>query len=93
MQVPFTINPNSTIEENRLFKPQIHGLDLNHYHMIIYDRWGEPIFETYDYYHGWDGRVKNKSMAKIGVYTWLINYRDLSGKPHKEVGSVLVIDN
>lgn len=89
---PTAFNPNSKVEANRVFKPQIHGLDLNHYHLLIYDRWGERIFETFDYYHGWDGRVKNKSMAKIGAYPWLVIYMDLNGKPHKETGTVLVID-
>jgi PKD repeat protein len=90
---PNAINLNSQIEENRIFKPQIYGVDKNHYHMIIYDRWGEPIFETFDYYHGWDGRVKGKSMAKIGAYSWIVNYTDLNGKPQQKTGSVVIIDN
>ena len=69
------------------------GLDENEFHMIIYDRWGEKIYETYNYHHGWDGRVKNKSMAKTGAYPWIIFYKDLNGKPQKETGSVIVIDN
>jgi PKD repeat protein len=89
---PTAFNPNSKVEANRVFKPQIHGLDLNHYHLLIYDRWGEKIFETFDYYHGWDGKVKNKSMATIGAYPWVVVYMDLNGKPHKETGTVLVID-
>jgi PKD repeat protein len=89
---PNAFNPNSSTLENRVFKPSIYGLDLDHYHLIIYNRWGEPIFETFDYYRGWDGRVKNRSIAAIGAYPWLVSYRDLNGKPRKETGSVMVID-
>lgn len=91
--VPNAFNPNSSFSENRIFKPLIYGLDTDHYYMIIYDRWGEPIFETFDYYHGWDGRVKNKSIAPIGAYVWIVEFSDVKGKPHREAGSVLVIDN
>jgi PKD repeat protein len=93
LYTPNAFNPNSPIEENRIFRPQIHGVDDNEFHMIIYDRWGEKIYETYNYYHGWDGRVKNKSMAKTGAYPWVVIYKDLNGKPQKATGSVVVIDN
>ncbi len=92
LYTPNAFNPNSEIDENRLFKPHIYGVDENHFHMIIYDRWGEKIYETYNYHHGWDGRVKNGEIAKLGAYPWIIIYRDLNGKPQKATGSVLVID-
>lgn len=92
LYTPNAFNPNSEVEENRLFKPQIFGIDEDEFHMIIYDRWGEKIFETFEYRHGWDGRVKNKDMARIGAYPWIIIYRDLDGKPQKATGSVLVLD-
>ncbi|MEA3445830.1 MAG: gliding motility-associated C-terminal domain-containing protein [Bacteroidota bacterium] len=93
LYTPNAFNPNSNTEENRTFRPHIYGVDENHYHMIIYDRWGEKIYETFNYHHGWDGRVKNGEIAKIGAYPWIIIYRDLNGKPQKEKGSILVIDN
>ena len=90
---PTAFNPNSTESENRIFRPQIYGMDPMSFHMIIYDRWGEKIYETYNYDKGWDGKVKGKGVAKLGAYPWIIIYRDLNGKQQKLTGSVVIVDN
>lgn len=43
--------------------------------MIIFNRWGTPIFETNDYMIGWVGKVDGKEVAD-GVYYWLIRYAE-----------------
>ena len=68
-----------------------NGIDKRNFNMIIYDRWGEEIFETDDLYMGWDGRVKGGDIAKNGVYTWLVKYKDLKDIEHEEAGAVTVI--
>ena len=90
---PTAFNPNSAEEQNRVFRPRIHGIDPMSFHMIVYDRWGEKIFETYNYDKGWDGSVKGKGLAKIGAYPWLVIFKDLNGKNQKLSGSVMVVDN
>ena len=46
--------------------------------MIIYDRWGQRIFESKDLNTGWDGTFKNAS-SQIGAYVYLLKYRDVKG--------------
>ena len=40
---------------------------------MIFNRWGERIWETTDYNEGWDGRSNGKDVQD-GVYTWKIEY-------------------
>ena len=51
--------------------------------MVIYNRWGQVIFETTNPAEGWDG--KN---SPAGVYSWVISYSDMVGKVVKIRGSV-----
>ncbi|MBI4646796.1 MAG: choice-of-anchor L domain-containing protein [Bacteroidia bacterium] len=86
---------------NDLFSPKIHGLQQGSYHLYIYDRWGEIIFDTDRYdvdpesgriNYGWDGKAKaGRKAVKPGVYTWFLIYKDLSDIEHVESGSVTVI--
>ncbi|HBS84927.1 MAG: hypothetical protein A2W91_06810 [Bacteroidetes bacterium GWF2_38_335] len=82
---------------NNYFYPVGYGIDPANFLMIIYDRWGEVIYETRDYdpehpkTYGWNGRVKDRGDAETGTYTWLIVYRDKAGRQHEEAGSVTVV--
>ena len=88
---PNAIYPNSSNAKNTVFKPSIYGINPNDYHMIIYDRWGEKIFESFNYLHGWDGRVKNGEIAKEGSYLWFVTYKDEKGLNKQETGSVTLL--
>jgi hypothetical protein len=54
--------------------------------MVIYNRWGQMIFETSDYSAGWDGKD-----APAGVYGWVISYSNHTGKVFKMRGSVTLL--
>jgi len=54
--------------------------------MVIYNRWGQLIFETTNPAEGWDG--KN---TPAGVYSWVISYSYMVGKVVKMRGSVMLI--
>ena len=69
-----------------------NGIDKNYFHLYIYDRWGEIIFDTEDLNDSWDGRISGTSkVAPIGAYTWLVQYRDLQNIQHEETGAVTII--
>lgn len=68
------------------------GINNNTFNFIIYNRWGEPIFETNDLYTGWDGRVADKSkLSEMGSYTWIAHFKDNSGEKHIRWGVVTLI--
>ncbi|RME16563.1 MAG: hypothetical protein D6799_04795 [Bacteroidetes bacterium] len=57
--------------------------------MLIYDRWGELIYESNNFSKGWDGSVKgNVRKATQDVYVYKIYVRDLKGNRHEFVGHV-----
>lgn len=88
---PDAINPYLG-NENSIFRPFGHGIDTETtYRMIIYDRWGEEIFISDDWFIGWDGKVKGGAVAELGVYCWMITFVDILGNPHTESGTVTVI--
>jgi gliding motility-associated-like protein len=87
---------------NNYFYPKGVGADTQGYKMTIYDRWGEPIFETtdlptgfnerYEVEGGWNGRYRNKgAVVQNGVYTWVVQIRDVNGINHEYSGTVTVI--
>ena len=88
--IPNTFRPNSEIEANRIFKPVLSYVDADEYHFIIYDRWGQIMFETTDLTEGWDGTVKGK-LAELGVYSYVITYRLNEKKIYSKYGHVTLI--
>ncbi|MFH2143116.1 MAG: PKD domain-containing protein, partial [Bacteroidota bacterium] len=77
---------------NDYFQVFGNGVDERNFQLYIYDRWGEVIFETRDFNENWDGRVKGQFIsAPLGVYTWLVIYKDLQNIEHQETGAVTII--
>ncbi|MDX2359573.1 MAG: gliding motility-associated C-terminal domain-containing protein [Crocinitomicaceae bacterium] len=69
--IPNSFTPNGD-EFNQTFQPVfVSGFDPFNFSMIIYNRWGETIFETMDAERGWDGTFNGK-LVPDGIYTWKI---------------------
>ncbi len=78
--VPNSFTPDDD-EFNQTFGPVFpDGLIIEDYSFMIYNRWGEIIFESKDYSIGWDGTYHGY-VAKEGVYTWTIG---LKGGPDQK---------
>ena len=45
-----------------------------HFHIYIYNRHGQLVFQTDDIEKGWDGKIDGE-MAPADVYVYLIEYR------------------
>ncbi len=72
--VPNTFTPDGD-EFNNEFMPVFSGgFDPYNYHMEIYNRWGEMLFESFNVEEGWDGTYHNE-LAKQDTYTWKITYK------------------
>jgi len=84
---------------NELFSPVGVGINPEKYHFLIYDRWGELIYETKTYavdefgkpLEGWNGRIKNNHYGIVGSYTWIVFYEDLNGNEHQKSGVVTLV--
>jgi gliding motility-associated-like protein len=78
---------------NDYFMPLGYGYDNEAYAFMIFDRWGELIFNSYNVDGAWDGTVKGTStMAKTDVYVWKVVAKDnYSGNTKEYVGHVTLL--
>lgn len=76
--VPNSFTPDGDIY-NQTFEPVFtSGFDPFNYNFMIFNRWGEMIFESNDPSIGWDGSYTmngNVHTCHSGVYTWRIEYK------------------
>lgn len=73
--VPNSFTPDHD-DFNEVFKPVFPpNVDINRYHLSIYNRWGEIMFESFDPNVGWKGTygVDSEQIVKDGVYVWKIS--------------------
>jgi PKD repeat protein len=88
---PNAFNPNSDIDENKTFMPTGLGIDEQNFHLIIYDRTGSKIYESFDIYRPWNGEANGRTAKEGETYPWVVIYRDLAGQEHREAGTVSII--
>jgi gliding motility-associated-like protein len=74
---------------NDVFRP-VFDASVRQYQLTIYNRWGIPIFSSYDISKGWDGTV-NRLPQTVGVYVWVISYTSKSGRHHSINGTVTLV--
>lgn len=86
--IPTAFTPNND-NKNDLFKPLIFG-NLLKYKFIIYNRYGQPLFETTDINSGWNGKLKGDIVNTNG-YIWICNYQLEGEKEVTKKGTVLMI--
>jgi gliding motility-associated-like protein len=86
---PNVFRPGSEIAENRVFKPAVID-NVEEYHLMIFNRWGELIFESNNKDIGWDGMADGK-MAKQDVYVWKVEGKYSNGLGFLESGDITLM--
>jgi gliding motility-associated-like protein len=85
--IPNAFTPGEKDGDNDTFFAK--GVGIVHYHMRIFDRWGNLIFDTTEIGTGWDGHIRNTGDIAIGdVYVWKVELTDVFGKKHAYIGTV-----
>jgi gliding motility-associated-like protein len=89
--VPNAFTPDGDAYNNT-FEPVFpDDVAIADYNFVIFDRWGEIIFESKNYKIGWDGTYQGK-LVKDGVYTWTIQVQtEGSSKPLVMNGNVTIL--
>ncbi len=85
--VPTAFSPNGD-GENEL--ECVFGDCIQTLYFVIYDRWGEKVFETSDSKFCWDGKYKGKEM-NTAVFVYYLNAVLLSGEKITKKGNVNLI--
>jgi gliding motility-associated-like protein len=75
--IPNTFTPDGDLY-NENFKPVFSaGIDIYQYKLLIYNRWGEIIFESNNPEVGWDGTYGGV-LVNQGMYIYQISYKELT---------------
>jgi gliding motility-associated-like protein len=86
---PSAFTPNND-GKNDFFKA-LGTHNLNDFYLVVYNRWGQKIFETNDYRKGWSGFV-NGQLQNTGVFVWYCEFKRLDNiNKTKMKGTVLLI--
>lgn len=92
--VPNTITPNND-GVNDVFKPIFtSGFNPLEYNLLIFNRWGEVVFESNNAEVGWDGTygASSTEIVKDGTYVWKISYQsNQTGRKEVITGHVNVL--
>lgn len=60
------------------------------FHLTIFNRWGEIVFETFDINIGWDGYYRDE-LCQQDVYIWKAKMTYIDGSQQEKVGQILLI--
>ena len=86
--VPNAFTPTESLGTNDVFL--VKGFGIKEFRMMIFDRWGEKVFESNDIYKGWDGTYRG-SLVKQDVYVYKIIAKPIVGNVILRIGNVTVV--
>ena len=92
--VPNTFTPNDDDDINKFFQPIFTtGYDDQSFTLLIFNRWGQLIFESHDAEKGWNGKFGvDGEIVQDDTYTWKISFIESATlTEHKVVGHVNVL--
>lgn len=85
--VPKGFTPNGDGLNDQLF---VRGNYIEEIHFVIFNRWGEKVFETKDISEGWDGRVNGK-IVPPDVFGYYVELKCFGGEEYLMKGNVTLI--
>ena len=85
--VPNAFTPG-TGNANNVFK--IYTIGAQYFHLQIFDRWGEKVYEGNNVEDGWDGQFMGKT-GYAGVYTYEMTIVYLDGQNLKRSGTLTLL--
>ncbi len=89
---PNAFTPGDVNGLNDVWNVKGIGIDVNHFELYIFDRWGQLIFKTTDPFEGWNGKANGgKEIVQQDVYVWKAFVRDHDGFTHRFIGHISVL--
>ncbi|MDI1354595.1 MAG: gliding motility-associated C-terminal domain-containing protein [bacterium] len=87
MYVPNAFTPNGDGANDVLY---VRGICMQSLTFMVFNRWGEKVFETNDQKNGWDGTYKGVEM-NTGVFVYRLEGKTYDGKGFSLKGNVTLI--
>lgn len=73
---PNTFTPDGD-EFNALWRVYVQGIDIYNFELIVYNRWGEIMWESHNPEASWNGTYGGK-IAPDGTYIWVMKAKDIT---------------
>ncbi len=86
-RVPQIFSPNGDGLNDILY---VLGAEVEELTFIVYNRWGEKVFETKDVNIGWDGTFRSKK-AQPGVYVYYLNAELSTNETLTQSGDITLV--
>ncbi|MFT4600647.1 MAG: gliding motility-associated-like protein [Arenicella sp.] len=78
-------------EFNESWRVYIDGIDIYDYHLTMFNRWGEPVWESYNQIAEWKGSY-GPDGVEDGTFVWLLECKEIStDKKYEFRGHVTVL--
>jgi gliding motility-associated-like protein len=92
-QKPYVFVPNAFTPNNDDLNEDwnIRDLFVKDYHLVVYNKWGELIFETTDKRKKWDGKSENGDYQPTDVYLYQLRYTGFDDYPNTLRGNVTIL--
>lgn len=85
---PNLSGPGNADGQNDVFRPLLRG--VTDFQMMVFNRWGQLLFETRDPEHGWDGYYQGR-LCQQDVYVYKITAKYSNGETITRVGDIHLI--
>ena len=86
---PNAFTPNAD-GRNDYFGPLGNVFEVSNYRLLVYDRWGELVFNSSNPLEKWDGNFKGVITAGTNSYTWYVAYT-FKGQRRTKKGTITII--
>ncbi|MFK5855418.1 MAG: gliding motility-associated C-terminal domain-containing protein [Bacteroidota bacterium] len=89
---PNAFTPNGD-RLNDKFNPVTNAVDIQHFSLSIYNRWGALVYQTNDITKGWDGKYQGE-LCQPGAYVYKVSFNSstiLNAAPEVKMGTVMLV--
>jgi len=93
------VDPTSNIYVPNIFSPnddgnndvyKVRGKGIDQFHLSIYNRWGQLVYESNDIDEGWNGN-KGGKMLNQGVFVYKLNITMKNGEEYNQSGNITLV--
>ena len=85
--IPNAFSPNNDSHNDVLY---VRGSGITSFTLLIYNRYGEKVFETNDLSNGWNGTYKGKP-ENTGVFAYYLEYEYDNGDKNSLKGNITLV--
>ncbi len=67
------------------------GIVEDQFSIIIFNRWGEPVFTSNNISNSWDGRINGKFVKNSNMFSYILKYKTFSGEKKTVTGQIYLL--